>query len=89
MVSTTIRTSISSNQSDERTFRTLKMTIGERFGLYRSAVRKTLRSVADDIELESQYYQTNPKYCTSSFFTLEQDTSPYDTSFNNTNLFYY
>ena len=89
MIPTTIRTSISSNQSDESTFSTLRRSIRERLGLYRSAVRKGLRSVADDNELESQYYQTHPNYYTASFFTLEQDTSPYDTSFNDTNLFYY
>lgn len=89
MIPTTIRTSISSNQSDKSTFRTMKRTIRERLGLYRSAVRKGLRSVADDIELEGQYYQSHPEYYTASFFTLEQNTSPSDTSFNNTNLFYY
>eukprot|EP00531_Pseudo-nitzschia_arenysensis_P012191 CAMPEP_0116142452 /NCGR_PEP_ID=MMETSP0329-20121206/14918_1 /TAXON_ID=697910 /ORGANISM="Pseudo-nitzschia arenysensis, Strain B593" /LENGTH=66 /DNA_ID=CAMNT_0003637693 /DNA_START=168 /DNA_END=368 /DNA_ORIENTATION=- len=66
----------------------MKKSIRERFIHYKSSIRKGLRSVADDIE-ETRYQTQSEHFTTSAFFDGDQDTSPYNSSFNTTNLFYY
>ena len=80
----------SDTSSKQSSFRTMKTNIRERFGNYKSSVRKGFQSMVDDMGALHRSYNHPEHYTTGPLFAAQYNSNnPTTRTYSNTDQFYY